>query len=141
MGTRASFWIGDPTDLEKRKWLGCIAWGGHPENFEHFAPMDDTQFMGTVEEMSRTRKDFATPTKGWPFPWHDDIFLTDVTYAYFDGAVQVCWFHKPFQSLLVYLTDTTEEDEEPKDDPRHKKVPAPVAYDRTQPDSIIIVSF
>lgn len=89
----------------------------------------------TAVQALETRKDFAHPSKGFPFPWADDLFLTDYTYAYFDGAVQICHFHDPFVSFVQYDSDS-----EQQDDPAHLNVPAPASYNPAQPDSIIIVS-
>lgn len=145
MGTRAAFWVGDPANLDSREWLGCIAWDGHPENFKDFTTATTERgWRQRVRNLAAKRNDFVHPARGWPFPWADDIFLTDVTYAFFDGTVHVCWFHKPFQTIVDYFaprpeTNEEEEEEEELDDPRHKKVPAPAAYDRTQPDSIMIL--
>jgi hypothetical protein len=131
--------MGDPTNLESREWLGCIAWDGHPQNFTDLQELCSEQdFRDAVGEISK-RKDFATPTRGWPFPWADDMFLTDYTYAFFDGAVRVCHFHQEFTALSDYLTRRHDEENEPPDDPRHRKVPAPAAYDTSQPDSIMIL--
>lgn len=140
MGTRAAFWMGDPTNLERREWLGCIAWDGYPSAFEELAACNEAGFRAAVMRMAVNRDDFATPTRGWPFPWADDVFLTDYTYAFFDGAVQVCCFHRPFMPMAAYLTRDEETEDETTDDPRHAKVPAPALYDPTQPDSIMIVS-
>ena len=142
MGTRAAFWVGDPVNLDNREWLGCIAWDGHPENFQELSALTtEGDFRAAVLSISAGRRDFASPQAGgWPFPWADDVFLTDVTYAFFDGAVYVCWFHQPFQTLMAYLTqDADREEDESTDDPRHIKVPAPAAYDTRQPDSIMVI--
>lgn len=142
MGTRAAFWVGDPADLENREWLGCVAWDGHPESFKHLARIRrrDT-FKKAILAVAASRGDFASPTAGgWPFPWDDDVFLTDVTYALIDGVVQVCWFHQPFKALADYLKiEDADAEDETKDDPRHANVPAPKAYDPQQPDSIIML--
>lgn len=134
MGTRASFWIGNPTDLENREWLGCIAWDGHPENMS--CSSSEESFRGFVAGLS-TREDFATPDKGWPFPWADDIFVTDFTYAFFDGKVMAACFHCGF----VPLEEAQKDDFEwPDKDTLPKGIPAPKPYDRSQPDSIMIIS-
>ncbi len=31
MGTRAQFFIGNPSDLASRVWLGCVAFDGYPD--------------------------------------------------------------------------------------------------------------
>ena len=139
MGTRAAFWIGNPIDLVNREWLGCVAWDGHPHNFEQLSLVSsEKEFREAVDEIANARNDFAYPDKGWPFPWDDDIFLTDVTYAFFDGATNVCWFYKPFKTLDDYLC--SEEEEMIPDDSAHHYVPAPKTYDLSQPDSIMFVT-
>lgn len=141
MGTRASFFIGDPTNLDQREWLGCIAWDGYPGSFSAWAePRTEAEFRADVATLASERNDFATPTRGFPFPWADDLFLTDYTYAYFDGAVQTCCFHQSFMTVAAYLAQD-EDAEQLYDDPHHVKVPAPAAYDRSQPDSIMIIEF
>lgn len=142
MGTRAAFWMGDPANLEKREWLGCIAWDGYPNAFEDLAPCNEAGFRMAVMRLADVRRDFAAPAQGWPFPWADDVFLTDYTYAFFDGKVQTCFFHQPFMPLAQYLAQEDDDDaEEVTNDPRHVKVPAPAAYNPEQPDSIMIISF
>lgn len=139
MGTRAAFWLGDPRNIENRKWLGCIAWDGHPDGDckTLFGSESDEEFVCRVQQLAATRDDFATPERGWPFPWSDDIFLTDFTYAFFDGAVQVSCYHRGFVSADKALGDDPWPGE---DDPTCSKVPAGKAYDRSQPDSIMIFS-
>lgn len=143
MGTRAAFWMGDPANLEQRQWLGCVAWDGYPSSFEDFAAYNEAGFKMAVMRLATERRDFAAPDKGWPFPWSDDVFLTDCTYAFFDGKVQYCYFHQSFMPLAqwIELDNSEEEREDPGDDPRHIKVPAPAAYNPEQPDSIMVVSF
>ena len=141
MGTRAAFWIGNPVNLKSREWLGCIAWDGHIENFEELASIgSEEEFQTWIEQFSKTRNDFAFPENGWPFPWANDVFLTDVTYAFFNGAVNVCWFHEEFMPLKEYLEFDWEFGEGPAECPAHKNVPAPSKYNPEQPDSIIIIS-
>jgi len=138
MGTRAAFWMGDPANLEQREWIGCVAWDGYPSAFEELASCNEAGFRAAVMRMQANRKDFSTPAKGWPFPWSDDVFLTDYTYAFFDGAVQTCCFHQPFEPLAQYLArDEEDSEDESTDDPRHTKVPAPAEYNPEQPDSIM----
>ena len=138
MGTRAAFWVGNPTQLDKREWLGCIAFDGHPENFEQLAGIvSEKEYRDAVQVIRDSSRDFATPDKGWPFPWADDIFLTDITYAFFGGVVQVCWFHSTFVSLNQYLVDPGVYCIE--DVPEHINVPCGKPYDPSQPDSIMII--
>ena len=67
MGTRAAFWIGDPTDLDNREWLGCVGWDGHPENFEILTKAkNEEEFRSMVKDFDTSRDGFAHPGKGWP---------------------------------------------------------------------------
>lgn len=92
MGTRASFWIGDPRQAES-EWVGCKSHDTYPENPYIRAILrakSEEQFREAVRRLSEIDpEDFDTPEQGWPFPWVDDIFLTDYTYAYFNGNVWV----------------------------------------------------
>lgn len=138
MGTRASFWVGNPSDLQKREWLGCVAWDGYPEGIEGLAAVkSESDFRELVKEQSK-RKDFASPSGGWPYPWTDDIYLTDYTYAWFDGQMQLTAFHQGFMSLAEYEKESKSESEEERRDTLPGNVPAPAAYNPKQPDSIMI---
>lgn len=136
MGTRAAFWIGDPTNLDEREWLGCVAFDGYQwlEEWADNPPKTADEFRQAVRIIERTTVYFAAPAHGWPYPWDDDIFLTDITYAFIDGEIKACWFHKPFASLAAI--DSVED----VDDPAHMNVPAPGTYNPAQPDSIIVVA-
>ena len=139
MGTRAAFWIGDPRDLEHREWLGCVAWDGYvwKEDAEWASFTTEEEFRSAVDFVKRHSDDFADPANGgWPFPWTDDIFLTDYTYAFFDGAVHYACYYSPFAKVGEELPDGD------TDDPSKIKVPSPsTEWDRSQPDSIMIFSF
>ena len=139
MGTRASFWIGNPMDIENREWLGCVAFDGYPGGFGDKIDNVKTEkeFREFVEGES-IRRDFASPSGGWPFPWADDVFLTDYTYAFFDDKLNVAVFHSGFMPLEKY--GDLDDDDWEKIDELPDNIPAPKKYDKTQPDSIIIVS-
>lgn len=133
MGTRASFWIGDPRDVENRQWLGCKAWDGYPDNkdFAPFSKCSREQFWECVKSVID-----ATPDKGWPYPWSDNIFLTDFTYAFFDDKVMVACYRTgfyPFDDVIKKDYEWPEKRNLPSD------IPAPAAYDPTQPDSIMVM--
>ena len=132
MGTRAAFWLGDPRDLENREWLGCIAWDGHPSNFPELALIKTEGEFRSFVNLLKDRKDFASPENGWPFPWADDVFLTDYTYAFIDGELKYTAFY--FQLRGAPFDDDFESD----DDPSLHGVKAPSPYNPEQPDSIMI---
>jgi len=137
MGTRASFWIGDPVDLENREWLGCIAWDGYPgcDDFDGWKEIGSQDaFRAAVQTLADSRDDFASPNGGWPFPWTGDMFWTDHTYAFFNGSVHVCWYHGTFTSFA----EARRGDVGDPDDPAHHYVPAPGKWNPHQPDSIMI---
>lgn len=136
MGTRAAFWLGDPVDLEHRKWLGCVAWDGYKwiDSKSWAKIKTEKGFLSAIANIKRTRDDFADPKNGgFPFPWTDDIFLTDVTYAFFDSKVHACWFHHPF-------FEVGNEQRFEEDDPTHINVPINSEWDINQPDSIMIIT-
>jgi len=131
MGTRASFWVGNPTDLDNREWLGRIAWDGYPDGLPELADVSsEAEFREVVAEYSE-RDDFAHPEGGWPFPWADNIFLTDHTYAFFDGEVKVACFDKGWASFA--------DAQEGRYPGGLKATPSGKEYDWTQPDSIMII--
>jgi hypothetical protein len=136
MGTRAAFWIGDPRRLDAREWLGCKAWDGHPRNPE-FAPLlgatTEAEFRAAAEALRDTR-----PDGGWPYPWADDVFLTDFTYAFLDGETRVSSFHHGFHPASEVTAEGFVWPDEP-DDPTTRRIPAPSGYDPSQPDSILIM--
>ena len=142
MGTRAQFFIGNPSDVSTRQWLGCVAWDGYPDGDCGEALLGAStlnDFVAGVEKIAAKRDDFTNPTeRSFPFPWKDDLYLTDVTYAFFDGRVQVTCFHAGWRDLTDNMDDawnTDAADELPRD------VPAPEAGDKSAgPDSIIILT-
>jgi hypothetical protein len=135
MGTRAAFWKGDPRNLADREWLGCIAFDGYPDGKvgDVLAATSLEAFLAAVQELSQ-EPDFADPRGGWPFPWSDDVFLTDFTYAWFNDEVNVSCFHSGFVSSSKAIAGEWPEN----DDPSCSKVPSGKEYDRSQPDSIMI---
>lgn len=141
MGTRAAFWIGDPRDMNHRHWLGCKAWDGYPGNPEIdviLRAASEAEFGGAVAGLAAKSDDFARPDRGWPYPWDDDIFLTDFTYAFFDGCPRATCFRSGFVPASKVLGNPDFEWDS-KDDPTLKSIPAPAVYDRTQPDSIMFL--
>jgi len=139
MGTRASFWIGNPGDLQNRAWLGCITWDGYPDGLPGIENISSIgAFRAYVATELSGRDDFANPKGGWPYPWDDDIYLTDYTYAFFDDAVQVTCFHQQFRTINEELNADPNEE---WDNTLPTNIPAPSKYDRTQPDSIMILSY
>jgi len=146
MGTRAAFWIGDPRDKKNRQWLGCVAWDGYPEGLPELTekiPATEKEFKEVVKEIKKEREDFADPKKGgWPFPWADDIFLTDYTYAFFHDKVYVTVYHRgfvPLEEFLGWSDAKKRKYRKMRDDPTLENVSIDGQWDRRQPDSIIIL--
>lgn len=144
MGTRAQFFIGNPMDLEGREWLGTIAWDGYPDGDCAMLAKasSDVGFRALVNHLRESRDDFCDPAShSFPFPWKGNLFLTDCTYALFDGKVHVTWFDQGFVPLADYLASEELQDkyhEQPKELP--SDVPAPATKGPPGPDSIILVS-
>ena len=145
MGTRAAFWIGDPRKVKETEWLGCVAWDGYVwmEDKEFASIKTEEEFRTAIDTIKSERNDFADPANGgFPFPWPEDIFLTDCTYAYFDGCVYATWSHNSFKKLLDVICDKSKK-WEGNDDPTMINIPIAEKYcyyDRNQPDSIMILS-
>lgn len=144
MGTRASFFIGNPEHADNRTWLGCIAFDGYPDGEVNLLAGADckSDFAARVALLADARDDWCDPAKhGFPFPWDDDLFLTDYTYAWFGGKVMMTSFHKGWIGLADYLSGTVEAKRayQSRADTLPGNVPAPAQWDRKAPDSIIIV--
>lgn len=143
MGTRAQFFIGNPSDVANRDWLGCTAWDGYPDGYcgKAFANVETAeQFMAAVDGL-KTRDDFCDPmNNSFPFPWRNDLYLTDYTYAFFDGRMQVTCYHGGWRDLRAVLA--ADDDAEVYDGPDELpgNVPAPDAKGPAGPDSIIIIT-
>lgn len=145
MSTRAQFFLGNPSDLENRKYLGTVAFDGYPDGDCGDAlsgAADEAAFLSSVAKIAAKRDDFADPeVSGFPFPWRDDLYLTDCTYAFFDGAVQFTSFHVGFVPLTKYLAFTEDENKAyGKYNKLPGNVPAPSSELPPGPDSIIIFS-
>jgi len=151
MGTRGAFWINHPADLDNRRWLGCIAFDAFPDNFRLLATIrTEEEYIKEIERIAQARDDFAHPGADWPFPWDGDVFLTDVTYVFMPkrrtlldrvlgrtrGEVYATWFHAPLIPLRVLLKYSGDGE---RDDPSLEGIRALEKYNRTQPDSIIII--
>ena len=145
MGTRAAFFIGDFRDVEKREWLGCIAWDGYPEGLpEMCGAKSEDDFREIISKYQDDRDDFAKSDGPFPFPWNDDLCLTDETYCWHDGQIY-CEMDYRFVPLAERQSVESDEDFEalrakyPIEDCRN--IPAPGGkYDGGAPDSIIVVS-
>lgn len=140
MGTCAQFFIGDPRNVEAREWLGAVAWDGYPEGdigeALNGADTEDS-FREAILKIASQRDDFCDPAvRSFPFPWKDDLFLTDCTYALFDGQVQYASFHRGFVPLSARLSE--DEMDEEDWDALSGSVPAPASELPRGPDSIMI---
>ncbi|WP_332690025.1 hypothetical protein [Devosia sp.] len=144
MGTRAQFFIGNPMDLETREWLGCVAWDGYPDGDcgGLAKASSEVGFRALVADLKAKRDDFCDPAeRSFPFPWRNDLFLTDYTYALFDGAVQMTCFHRGFIPLSEYLKGEAVANAYHDGAERlPSNVPAPVSALPPGPDSIIVIS-
>ena len=143
MGTRTQFFTGDPQDLEGRKWLGTLAWDGYPDGDCGVlaAAGTEEEFLAAVAGIKAARRDFCDPAKhGFPFPWTDNLFLTDFTYAFFGGRTQVTNYARGWIGLADYLADgPAREAYDGQEERLPEDVPAPTAaWDRSGPDSIIV---
>ena len=146
MGTRASFFIGNPEDIENRKWLGCVAWDGYPDgDIGNYLKSVKTEqeFTDAISEVSKARDDFCDPAEcDFPFPWNDDLFLTDFTYAFFDNDVHATSFHSGWATLQEHLNADDEwfdKYSEREELPSNVKAPEKTGKP-SGPDSIIILS-
>jgi hypothetical protein len=159
MGTRAQFFIGNPEDLERREYLGTTGWDGYPDGW--IEPLKDAkteaEFRALVAELAGTRDDFADPKiRSFPFPWKNDLFLTDCTYAWFpkttdaaddsepgvEGKVMFTYYHRGWIEMRLYLEDeAAREAYRAGVEALPNNVPAPVSDKPKGPDSIMVVSW
>lgn len=110
MGTRALFFIGHPSDLVAREWLGSIAWDGYPEDGigDYLLEADSEEsFRAVVGKIEEDREDFSDPAVH-AFPWTDDLYLTDYTYAWFGGKAWMTCFHIGFIALDEFMAGDEE---------------------------------
>lgn len=147
MGTRAQFFIGDPMDITSREWLGTIAWDGYPDGeCEGLVGCKNQRaFKNFIRYTLAKRDDFCDPKKrGFPFPWVNNLFLTDWTYTWWDGRVQISSFNRGWIDLDRYMSDgrVRRGYHRRRKTTLSKNVPAPGngVWDRGAPDSIMIVS-
>ena len=142
MGTRAQFFIGDPCDIEKREWLGCVAFDGYPAgDLKSLAKCKtEADFRNTLAKISAERYDFTDPVKhDFPFPWKDDLFLTDCTYFFMGDMVMFHFFHSQPLPLDEYLARPADAPNLPDSLPSN--VPPPCNIGKSKgTDSIIIIS-
>lgn len=144
MGTRAQFFIGNPQNLDNREYLGCVAWDGHPNgdcgNALRGSVTPDA-FREGVAQIAKERDDFGDPKDyAWPFPWKTDLFLTDVTFAFFDGQVMATYYHAGWRPLEFFYQEDGGEYGDDHADELPGNVLAPVSAKPLAPDSIMILS-
>lgn len=144
MGTRAQFFIGNPQGVENREWLGCVAWDGYTDGDcgETLRNVTSPEaFRDAVEKIKAKREDFTDPREhSFPFPWRDDLFLTDVTYAWFDDAVRATCYHSGWRLLEAFFDKDKEPYDEGAADELPSNVPAPTGSGPAGPDSIMILT-
>ena len=144
MGTRALFFVGNPMNrnddgVVQAEWLGAVAWDGYPGGFEWPEIKTEEQYREWVSSNIENRKDFASPKGGFPFPWADTIFLTDFTYAFYDGAVRIV------DCGGATVGEVMKEDFDPDEhyvEGLHSlkaSIAGKDTWDTSQPDSIIVV--
>jgi hypothetical protein len=83
MGTRAQAFIGSPHDYENRRYLGSVGFDGYvfPEMLSKARSAEEFEKIWFDEVIGR--RDFCPPDRPYPFPWADDIFVSDITLAWF----------------------------------------------------------
>lgn len=83
MGTRVCAWIGNPHDYENREYLGSLGYDGYniPPLVAKAKSAED--FRRIWLKYAEEQHHFCTPDRPFPFPWADDIFITDITVAWF----------------------------------------------------------
>jgi hypothetical protein len=87
MGTRAGFFINDARDVEKRICLGYIHYDGYPDGVsEIFSAKNEEDFRNIIKNEFSNRSDFSSPEKGFPYPWPDDLYLTDYIYSFIPNS-------------------------------------------------------
>lgn len=132
MGTRATFWIGDPRDLERRQWLGATNFDGYCDSYPLFDAVETEEDFRFAVRHHHENSEFIQPGSGWPWPW--DVFSSDFTYAFFDGDVWVSLFRSSFQRFAVEMVWPD------ANDPTMMSVPTPEVYNRALPDGFIHIS-
>jgi len=84
MGTRADFYIGTGAGAE---WLGSVAgdgyeWGeARPNKGTLMGAKTEEEFRAAVDFISKSRDDWTSPEKGWPWPWKNSS-ITDCVYVF-----------------------------------------------------------
>lgn len=144
MGTRAQFFIGNPIDVENREYLGCIAWDGYPNGDCGDALRGCTSleaFREGIAQIAKERDDFGdAKDRAWPFPWKDDLFLTDVTFAFFDNQVMATYFHAGFRPLEFFYQEDGGEYGDDHADEIPGNIKAPLSSKPPAPDSIMVLT-
>lgn len=143
MGTRAQFFINDPQDLKHRIWLGCVAWDGFPDGDCKILAdcKTENEFREAVNKISSGRDDFTDPKKNsFPFPWVNDLFVTDLTYAFINGHTMLTWSNQGFMDMSSYLEDPDSYERDFAEEELPRNVPAPVIHGPKGPDSIILIT-
>lgn len=83
MGTRAQVFVGNPHDYENRNYLGSIAYDGYrlPPLFAKATTEDE--FQSLWKKYVWDKDHYCAPDRPYPFPWAHDIFVSDITVAWF----------------------------------------------------------
>lgn len=83
MGTRVCAWIGNPHDYDNREYLGSLAYDGYNIPPLVAEATSAEEFRRIWLRYARQHDHFCPPERQFPFPWADDIFITDITVAWF----------------------------------------------------------
>lgn len=83
MGTRAQVFVGNPHDYENRRYLGSVAWDGYEFPAMLAKAKTAEEFEWLWLDAVSGRDDYCPPSKPYPFPWDQDIFISDITVAWF----------------------------------------------------------
>ncbi len=118
MGTRADFYKDVNGNLE---WIGSIGLDGYPEHpgipkeFNIITATSESEYLERVESMLAGVDHCTRPEQGWP--WTNGR-LTDYSYRFFSGEVELSSFGYPWLPVSVYLGFSEEQHDEYGEQPK-----------------------
>lgn len=141
MGTRAAFFIGNPTNVGDRKYIGAFHWDGFPQEVHDSLGVIESEddFVSALSAHVKTRDDWVPSEDGFPYPWANNLFLTDYVYAFFDGKLQFTGGYAPWCELNDAGIKKSDEEEYEVRLPEFKDVSAPGEFNGNF-DSVLILS-